>query len=85
VARIVDNFSTAFHCKVAGWRPDEVNEFFSIYLILPAALGPGDLASDRNKFLKRKIVFLGSKVQPVRGADSLTAIFEPIVYTMWDP
>jgi hypothetical protein len=27
--------------KVAGSRPDEVNEFFSIYLILPAALGPG--------------------------------------------
>jgi hypothetical protein len=24
-----------------GSRPDEVNEFFSIYLILPAALGPG--------------------------------------------
>jgi hypothetical protein len=22
---------------------------------------------------------------PVRGADNLTAIFEPIVYTMWDP
>jgi hypothetical protein len=27
--------------KVSGSRPDEVNEFFSIYLILPAALGPG--------------------------------------------
>jgi hypothetical protein len=30
-------------------------------------------------------MFLGSKVQPVRSADSLTAICEPIVYTMSDP
>jgi hypothetical protein len=28
---------------------------------------------------------LGSKVRPVRGADNLTAIYEAIVYTMWDP
>jgi hypothetical protein len=27
----------------------------------------------------KKIVFLGSKVRPVRGADNLTAIYEPIV------
>jgi hypothetical protein len=27
--------------KVTGSRPIEVNEFFSIYLILPAALGLG--------------------------------------------
>jgi hypothetical protein len=26
--------------KIAGSRPDEVNKFFSIYLILPATLGP---------------------------------------------
>jgi hypothetical protein len=30
-------------------------------------------------------MFLGSKVQLVRKADNLTAIYEPIVYTMWDP
>jgi hypothetical protein len=30
-------------------------------------------------------MFLGSKVGPERGADNLTAIYEPIVYTMWDP
>jgi hypothetical protein len=30
-------------------------------------------------------MFLGSKVRPVRGADKLTAIYEPIVYTMLDP
>jgi hypothetical protein len=41
--------------KVAGFRPDEVNEFFSIDLILPAALGPGvNSASNRNKYQKQK-------------------------------
>jgi hypothetical protein len=35
--------------KVAGSRPEEVNAFFSMYLILPAALGPGvHSASNRN-------------------------------------
>jgi hypothetical protein len=29
-------------------------------------------------------MFLGSKVQPVRKTDNLTAICEPIVQTMWD-
>jgi hypothetical protein len=42
--------------KVTGSRPDEVNNFFfSIYLILPAALGPGIYsASDRNEYQKQK-------------------------------
>jgi hypothetical protein len=30
-------------------------------------------------------MFLESKVRRVRRADSLTAICEPIVQTMWDP
>jgi hypothetical protein len=30
-------------------------------------------------------MFLGSRVQLVRRADKLTAIYEPIVSTMWDP
>jgi hypothetical protein len=30
-------------------------------------------------------MFLGSKVRRVRKADNLTAICEPILYTMWDP
>jgi hypothetical protein len=30
-------------------------------------------------------MFLRSKVRPVRRADNLTAISEPIVQTMWDP
>jgi hypothetical protein len=33
----------------------------------------------------KKKTFLGSKVRLVRGADNLTAIYEPIVWTMWDP
>jgi hypothetical protein len=41
--------------KVAGSRPDNVNTFFSIYLILPAALGPGVYsASNRNQYQKHK-------------------------------
>jgi hypothetical protein len=44
--------------KVAGSRPDEVIEFFfSIYLILPAALGPGVYStSNRNEYQKQKNV-----------------------------
>jgi hypothetical protein len=30
-------------------------------------------------------MFVVSKVRLVRRADNLTAIYEPIVYTMWDP
>jgi hypothetical protein len=39
--------------KVEGSRPDEVNEFFSIYLIFPAALGPEIYsASNRKEYQK---------------------------------
>jgi hypothetical protein len=39
--------------KVGGSRPDEVNS--SIYLFLPAALGPGvHSASNRNEYQKHK-------------------------------
>jgi hypothetical protein len=38
-----------------GLRPDEVNEFFSIYLILLAALGPEvHSASNTNERQKQK-------------------------------
>jgi hypothetical protein len=30
-------------------------------------------------------MFLGSEVQPMRRADNLVVICEPIVYTVWDP
>jgi hypothetical protein len=54
---------------------------FSVYLILPAALGPGIYsASKRNEYQKqKKIMFLGSRALPVRRADNFTAIYEPIV------
>jgi hypothetical protein len=40
--------------KVTGLRPDEVNEFLSIYLILLAALGPAvHSASNRNEYQKQ--------------------------------
>jgi hypothetical protein len=43
--------------KVAGSRSDEVNELFSMYLILPATLGPGvHSASNRNEYQKQKNV-----------------------------
>jgi hypothetical protein len=65
---------------VAGSRPDEENEFFSIYLILPAALGPGVYsASNRKSIRNRIIIILGCRARPVRGAGNLTAIYEPIV------
>jgi hypothetical protein len=41
--------------KVAGSRSDEMKEFFSLCLILPAALSPGVYsASNRNKYQKQK-------------------------------
>jgi hypothetical protein len=41
--------------NVAGSRPDEVNEFSSIYLILPAALGPEAVSPyNRNEYQKQK-------------------------------
>jgi hypothetical protein len=30
-------------------------------------------------------MFLGSRARPVRRADNLAAIYEPIAYTVWDP
>jgi hypothetical protein len=33
----------------------------------------------------KKIMFLGSKVLPMRLDDKLTAIYESTVQTMWDP
>jgi hypothetical protein len=53
---------------------------FSIYLILPAALGLDVYsASRRDEYQKQKIIFLGSRALPVRKADNLTTIREPIV------
>jgi hypothetical protein len=41
--------------KVAGSRPYEVNEFVSIYLVLPVTLGPGIYsAPKRNEYQKKE-------------------------------
>jgi hypothetical protein len=69
-----------------GSRPDEVN--FSIYLILPAALGPGVYStSNINEYQKQKkvIMFVESKVWPAHRTDNHAVICEPIVWTVWDP
>jgi hypothetical protein len=63
-----------------GFRPDEVNEFFSIHVILLATVGPGVYSEMSTR--RRKIIFMGSRAWPVRRADNLTAICEPTVYTM---
>jgi hypothetical protein len=52
------------HCatsrKVAGSRLDQVNECFSIYLVLTAALGPGVYSvSNRNEYKKQKTTVSG--------------------------
>jgi hypothetical protein len=47
--------------KVTGLRPEEVNDFFSIYLILPAALGPGVYSASELSTISRKIMFLGCR------------------------
>jgi hypothetical protein len=57
-------FSWLWHCstsrKVMGSRPDEVNEFFSSYLILSATLGSGVYsAPNRNEYQKQKKCFRG--------------------------
>jgi hypothetical protein len=52
-----------------------VNAFFSIHLILTAALGPKVYsASNRNEYQKQK-----NNVSGVRRSDNLAAICEPIV------
>jgi hypothetical protein len=54
-----------------------------MYPILPVALGQGftqslpEMSTGNTK--KIYILFLGIKVRLVRGADNLTAIYEPIV------
>jgi hypothetical protein len=41
--------------KITVLRPDEITEFFSIYIILPGALGPEVYsASNRNEYQKQK-------------------------------
>jgi hypothetical protein len=49
---------------------------FSIYLIIPVALGRGVYsASNRNEY---RNIFLGGKERPTRKVDSLTATCSPV-------
>jgi hypothetical protein len=60
--------------------PDEIIEFFSVYLILPAAVGPRIYSSsNRDEHQKQKKISLGSKALLARKAYNLTAIREPVV------
>jgi hypothetical protein len=53
---------------------------FLIYLILPAAPVPGVYsASNRNQYQKQKNNLSGGRAQLMRRAESITAIYEPIV------
>jgi hypothetical protein len=50
-----------------------------IKFMFPAALGPGFTQPLTEMSTGKKKKFLWSKVRLVRGADNLTAIYEPIV------
>jgi hypothetical protein len=50
-----------------------VNELFSIYLILPASIGPQAYsASNINEYQKQKEKFLGRRARQARKADNFT-------------
>jgi hypothetical protein len=53
----------------------------SIYVIFPAALGPGVHSGPLTEICikSREIMLLGSRARSVRRADNLTAISEPVV------
>jgi hypothetical protein len=58
--------------------PPEI--FFNLSNFFQLHHGPGVYsAHNGNEYQKQKIMFLGSRALPVRKADILTAIYEPIV------
>jgi hypothetical protein len=73
--------------KVLGYKPEGrgFETRWGEILNLPIPSGrtrPWGTLSLYQKWVQetlQKIMFLGSKVRPVRGADNLTAIYEPIV------
>jgi hypothetical protein len=68
-------FRQAVRWKFEGSRPDEVNYFFPIYLVILAVLGPGVYsACNRDEYQKQKNCVSGEE----SAADNLTAICEPI-------
>jgi hypothetical protein len=65
--------------KVTGSIPEEIIDLFSIFLILPAALGAGVYsASNRNEYQKEKKIWGAERGQTLE-ADIFTAVCEPIV------
>jgi hypothetical protein len=65
---------------------DKVNEYFSIYLILPASLDHGVYsASRRNGCQKLKNIFLRKNARQTRELDNITANCVQTVETIWDP
>jgi hypothetical protein len=71
---------------VVGSVPDVVQDIFSFYLIIPAAVGP-DVYSASNiiEYQSRNTYFWGVKRLPVSKADNLAATYESNVYIiMWD-
>jgi hypothetical protein len=57
-----------------------VNEFFSIYLIFPATLGPGIYsASNRNEYQKQEM-YPGSRVRKAHKTDNLHGLLQGLLY-----
>jgi hypothetical protein len=50
-----------------------------MHIILPAARGPGFTQPLREINIETEQMFVGSKARPVRKANNLTAICEPVV------
>jgi hypothetical protein len=63
--------------KVTGSRSDEIIQFPSVYLILPAALLALGLTQPLAEMSTKN--HPGDKARPAVKADNLTAICEPIV------
>jgi hypothetical protein len=72
--------------KVAGSEPDEINYFFSIYLILPASLGLGfsEPLTESVPETEAKILLV-SRARQMRENDTINAICQPIVYKTLGP
>jgi hypothetical protein len=66
-----------------GFDSDEVIQFFSIYLILLAAIWPWCRLGLYQKGIQGR--FLGGEERPAHKGDNFTAIHEPIVQKTWQP